>query len=187
MNRVFVAFVAALGASALVRGDSWVFPDKLVKRSFDFGRTKVVLEVDGTKDRGFPPHILSVYADGALAAKYRKVGFEHLYVSKDKRYFVGLSNEGIPGTAFVIFDAEGNLLREVKHAHMPYGIYTDTSVTLIRKWFEAQRPVKFKVEEGRLVGVLVWGTRVKQYDLLQADLGFEDTDNFEDTEDVDGG
>lgn len=173
MKRKLVLCVVGLCICTFVRADTWFFDNKLVTKPFKFGKSTIVLEVDGRKDRRRPPHTLSIHLDGALAAKYRNVGFEHLYASKDNRFIAGLSNEGIPGTAFVVFDAEGNLLREVKHEHMPYGIYTAHSVTIVRTWFESQRPVEFKVgENGRLASVLVWGTRVKRYDLLEPDLGF---------------
>ena len=154
------------------RADSWLFPATLTEKAFAFGKTKVVLEVDGREDQSFPPHAVSIYVDGALRAKYRGVGFEQVHPSADKKYFVGLSNGGIPGTAFVVFDAAGNLIREQKHDFMPDAVYTSRSVTVIREWFDDERPgVEFNAANGRLVGVIVRGSNGKRYDLLKADLG----------------
>lgn len=173
VKQAVIALVALACFARCAAADTWVFPPKLVTKNFEFGRSAFVLEVDGTKDQSFPPHTLLVRLDGELAAKYRNIGFDEIYASENNRFFVGLSNSGIPGTAFVVFDAQGNLLREEKHRFMPVAIYTSRSTTVDRTWYDADRPeVEFEIENGRLRGVLVNGSNGHRYDLLKRNLKF---------------
>lgn len=127
------------------------------------------------KDWGYPPHTLSIYAGDELLAKYKNVGFEKVYASKDNMFFVGVSNSGIPGTAFVIFDAQGNLLRELKHPFLPHAMYTSRSVTIMRVWYDGEDPeVEFNVRDGHLIGISIRGSNNQKYDLLEPDLGFRE-------------
>ncbi|HEV2296835.1 MAG TPA: hypothetical protein VGR35_23545 [Tepidisphaeraceae bacterium] len=143
--------------------------------SFEFGESKLVLEIDGTKSQHYPPHTLSVYVGDELLAKYKNVGFDKVYASKDNKFFVGVSNGGIPGTAFVVFDAEGNLLREEKHRFLPRALYTSQSVTVIRVWYDRENPnVEFDVRDGRLLAVFIRGSNNQRYNLLERDLGFRE-------------
>jgi hypothetical protein len=167
--------ICVLACAAAVLADSWMFPKKLIKNEHTFGDSKIVLEVDGTKDQGFPPHTLSIFTGDQLLAKYKNVGFEKVYSSMDNRFFVGVSNRGIPGTAFVVFDADGNLLREEKHRFLPYELYTSQSVTLVREWYDEKNPdVEFDVRDGRLAAVFIRGSNKQKYNLLERDLGFRE-------------
>jgi len=175
MKHLTCAFLVLSWLAATASADSWIFPKKLVTKNSEFGESKLVLEIDGTKDQAFPPHTLSVYGGGQLLAKYRNVGFHKVYASKDNKYFVGLSNSAIPGTAFVVFDAAGNLLREEKHDFLPHAMYTFRSITVLRVWFHEKNPdVEFDVQDGRLVGVFVRGSNNQKYNLLQRDLDFRE-------------
>ena len=168
-----VLAVLACCCAATARADSWVFPKELIRKEFKFGGSRLVLEVDGTKDRGSPPHTLSIHAGDQLLARYRNVAFDRVYASKDNKFFLGVSNGGIPGTAFVVLDAEGNLLREEKHRFLPHALYTSQSVTLVRVWFDEKDPgVEFDVRAGRLAAVFIRGSNGQRYNLLERDLGF---------------
>jgi hypothetical protein len=173
MTRALMTIALVLGAWGSALADSWVYPKEVTRKTYDFGKSRIVLEVDATRNWTYPDHTLFIYLDVELMARYRNVAFEQIHASKDNEYFVGLSNRGIPGTAFVIFDAKGNLIREEKHRFLPTAIYTSRSVTLSRVWFDSAKPeVEFKVEPNRLAGILVWGSNKQRYDLLRADLGF---------------
>lgn len=166
----FAAALHGLGGAALA--DKWSYPAEVAKETFEFGKSKFILEVDGKRDQYLPPHTLSIYLNDELVARYRNIGFAKVYASEGNRYFVGLSNRGIPGTAFVIFDAEGNLIREEKHRFLPPGVHTSMSVTLVREWFNDKEPaVEFKMDGDRLTAVFVQGSNGQRYDLLKADLG----------------
>lgn len=176
MKCVLSVFLVLVCSAAMLSADSWAFPKELAKKEFTFGESKFVLEVDGTRNQGFPPHTLSIYAGDRLLAKYQNVGFQKVYGSKDNKFFVGVSNSGIPGTAFVVFDAEGNLLREEKHRFLPHALYTAQSVTLMRVWFDEKSPdVEFDIRDGRLMAVLIRGSNGQRYNLLERDLGFRET------------
>lgn len=163
--------ICVLACSAAALADRWAFPEKLVRTEHVFGETKIVLEVDGTKSHLYPPHTLSIYAGDELLARYKNVGFEKVFASSDNRFFVGLSNDGIPGTAFVVFDAAGNLLREVKHPFLPAGMYTQQSITRLRQWYDDKDPgVEFDTSNGVLHAVLVRGSNRQKYSLLERDL-----------------
>ena len=69
---------------------------------------------DARENTRWPLFELMIYKGDELQAKYRNIGFDKIFASEDNRYFLGVSNTGIPGTAFVIFDSDGKLLREVK-------------------------------------------------------------------------
>jgi hypothetical protein len=171
--------LGALACSAFVAlADSWFFPKELTREEYIFGGSKFVLEIDGTKDWGWPPHTLSIYRGDELLAKYRNVGFKKVYASKDNRFFVGVSNHGVPGTAFVVFDAEGNLLREEKHRFLPPGLYTKQSLVIWQHWYDEKNPeVQFDVTDGRLVRVFIRGSNQQKYDLLKRDLDFREKAN----------
>ena len=158
--------------SAMVLADSWRYAAKLITTEQKFGDTRIVLEIDGRKHQGFPPHTMSIFDKDRLVAKYPNVGFDKIHASEDKQFFLAVSNGGIPGTAFIIFDREGNLIREMKHRFMPDAIYISRSVTLIRAWYDEEKPdVRFDVQNGHLVGLSIRGKQ--RFDLLKRDLGFE--------------
>jgi len=172
VTRTLIVSIVLSSVCGPAFADSWTYPPRVTSEKFLFGESRIVLEIDGTRNSGYPPHTLLIYRRGELVAKYKNVGFEKVYASADNRYFVGLSNWGIPGTAFVVFDAEGNLLREQKHRFLPDGVHTVRSVTVRRVWYDAEKPaVEFGVEAGRLVSVKVRGSNGQRYDLLAPDLG----------------
>lgn len=172
---VLCALTLILSAPFLVLGDTWSFSPELTVKTQQFGKTKIVLSIDAREDQGFPPHTLCVYHGDELLAKIPNVGFEKLYASKDNQTFVGLSNYGIPGTALIVFDAKGNLIREVKHRHMPYGIHTKHSITVIREWVDLEGAVKFDSNDR---AIYVKGTTGQRYNLLAPDLDFDIVQRF---------
>lgn len=156
---------------AIVYADSWLFEKKSTDRSFEFGDSKIVLTIDARKDQKRPTHILRIFKGGQLMAQYRNVGFEHLFASRDNLSFVGLSNDGLPGTAIVIFDDEGNLNLEIKHDFGNF-YYCDKSITRTRVWYNDENPaVEFKYAEvGNRVNDITLndckGQRISLYDAI---------------------
>ena len=168
------ALAVLLCVCGAARADSWSYAREVTNTTHEFGKSRIVLEVDATRNQSYPDHTLFIYLGGQLMAKYRNVGFDQIHASNDNEYFVGLSNSGIPGTAFVIFDARGNLIREQRHRFMPMGIYTTMSVTLRRVWLDLEKPeVEFKADKDRLLSLLVLGSNKQRYDLLRPDLGYD--------------
>jgi len=170
MKRIALFIVLAIGIPALSYADSWSFEAKVTEKAYEFGDSKIVLKVDATQDQSWPAHTLSIYLGDELMARYKNVGFEQIFASPDNKYFLGVSNSGIPGTAFVIFDREGNLIREEKHNYMAMTIYTEISVTLGRKWYDPKNPgVEFVTDGRRLGKVLIRSHTNKTYNLLYRD------------------
>jgi hypothetical protein len=163
--------IVALGlplAQPIATADSWRFEPEEKQRVETFGATKVVLTTDARKDRQYPDFVLSIYAKDKLLAKYRGVAFQQIFASPDGSRFVGLSNQGLPGTAVVVFDNKGNLLLEVKHRFAAFD-YCDESVTLIRKWYDEDKPdVQFIPDEklGGYKGITVRDCKGNTSDLL---------------------
>lgn len=170
MRHAIVSLLILCCACGLLLADSWAYPRELQTKTHEFGNSKITVEIDGTGNTGFPPHAMSVFRDGAVVACIPNIAFEQVHASADQRYFVGLSNSGIPGTAFVVFDADRNLIREVNHPFMPKGIHTTMSVTVSRVWFDAREPaVEFEVDPRGLRGC--FGARQQRAAIRPAQAG----------------
>lgn len=172
MKLRLLAVMTTAAIVAAVLADSWSFPPTMEKKVHEFGRSRIVLERDATQNQRYPAFSLTVYLDDEMVARYPNVGVEQIFASPDNRYFVGLSNHGLPGTAFVVFDRYGNLIREQKHQFNDFRIYTESSVTLTRKWYDDTNPeVDFGLTGEFLRGVRVNGSADRRYNLLDRDLG----------------
>lgn len=137
-----IACIASLFCSVAL-ADSWRFDPVLWQHSETFGNSKVVKLRDARRNQVFPEFIIEVHENKQLRARLRGVAFEKLFISPDKSLFLGLSNDGLPGTAVVLFDKSGNLLLEVKHDVAAFD-YCRQSSTRLREWFDAEKSmVKF--------------------------------------------
>ena len=158
---------------ALSYGDTWVFEPKVTEKSYAFGKSRIVLKIDATKNQSWPEHTLLIYFLSELMAKYKNIGFQQVFASPENRYFVGLSNTGIPGTAFVIFDQRGNLIREEKHRFMNNSIYSKQSVTVLQEWYHEEDPqVEFLLSGKHLDKIIVNSSSGKRYNLLYHDYKY---------------
>ena len=144
--------------SSNVNADTWSFPIEAVETVYEFGETRIVKTVDGRENNEFPDFIIDIYKSDKLQAKYRGISFKHIAASKNNDLFVGISNEGIPGTSLVIFDSKGNLRIEAKHFYLPLH-YCEQSITLVRKWYDDKNPnLHFIYEEsGKVKDMVVNG------------------------------
>jgi hypothetical protein len=128
----------ALGAPT-VNADSWRYEKRSTDKVYEYGETKIILTVDATRNQLYPDFIVKVFKNGELMAQYRNVAFEHLAALRDASLFIGVSNDGLPGTAIVIFDKNGNLQLELKH-DMAHFDYCSHSVTRVREWYSREKP-----------------------------------------------
>jgi len=162
-----LTFVAFLPQSAFA--DSWKY-DPVEKSNVEtYGDIKIIRTTDARKDRQYPDFLLSIYFKDELLAKYKGVAFQKLFASPDNSRFVGLSNHGLPGTAVVVFDDKGNLLLEAKHGLAAFD-YCDESVTLVRRWYDEDKPdVQFVPDEkyGGYKNITVRDCKGKTEDLLK--------------------
>jgi hypothetical protein len=120
--------------------DTWRFPAILEETAYDFGQNKVIKIVDARQNTSYPDFLVKVVGPaGELLALYRDVSFEAFAVSEDGQVFVGISNRGLPQTAFFALGGKGALLFESKH-HLSRLHYCDESVTLVRRWYDQDNP-----------------------------------------------
>lgn len=157
-------FLILIGICHYFFADSWLFfPGKT---EFKFGNIKIIQIIDAKEPTSNPDFILDFYKGNKLQAKYRNIYVEAIFKSPDNYYFVGLSNSGIPGTAYVVFDKKGNLLREVKHDCLDFVEYTNYSLIITRKWIDCDNP-QIKFIKGDFDTIIqVSGLKGKKYNLL---------------------
>jgi len=62
------------------------------------------------------------------------------------RYFIGVSNNGIPKTIFIIFDANGKVIKYIKHWPMILK-YSDMPVTLMNVWYGKKDSINKKLNK----------------------------------------
>ena len=167
LRRIAMTFALMLPITSMA--DTWSFEAKEARTVETFGSTKIVKIVDGRTDQRSPDFVVEVWNGDELKARYRGVSYDKLFASPDKSVFVGLSNTGLPGTAVVIFDKNGNLRLEAKHG-MAIFDYCSVSATLLRQWFDDENPqvdfipadkindvfemVRVKSCKGEMIGVI---------------------------------
>ncbi len=145
----WLSAVLVLGVTP-VFADSWRYPEKITRDVQVFGAVQVIKIYDGKTKPGAPIWSIEIWREGVLQAKYRGVSYQALFASPDHKIFVGLSNQGLPGTAVIAFDDEGNLLLEAKHRHASFD-YCAESISLRKEWFDENKPVvNFEVAAGRV-------------------------------------
>ena len=134
------AAAAVLAATALpASADTWQFEPVVVTEEYVFDDVRIMRAVDGTEDQQYPEWTVAIFVDDELRAFYGGVSFEHIVASPDKRSFIGISNNGLPGTALVVFDRRGALLLERKHDPQVFD-YCERTDTLVRRWYDGARP-----------------------------------------------
>jgi hypothetical protein len=149
--------------------DSWKFDPVEKSRTETYGNIRIVQTVDGRENVRYPDFILSIHSGDQLLARYKGVRYQQLFAAPDHSLFVGLSNNGLPGTAVVVFDNRGNLLLEVKHGAAAFD-YCDKSMTLVRRWYDDEKPdVQFipDKEYGGYKAITVRDCKGKTEDLQQ--------------------
>jgi len=128
-----------------------------------FGDTTIVKKVNPSEDEVS----ISIYCKEKLKAKLEGVWFERIFPSPKFDYFLGVTNTGIPGTAFILFSKYGMLLREVKHDFLDFIPYCGQSLVCDRTWYNDKNPgVEFVFDEGGLSKVFINGCDGKRYNLF---------------------
>ena len=154
-------------AAASLYADSIGFPKEASKITKQFGDTKIELCFDPREDQDSHMFELLIYKNEILLSKYRNVTFTDIFASSDNKYFLGVSNFGIPGTAYVIFDNEGRLIKEVKHTYSDLK-YSSYSLALAREWYDKDNPdVEFHTNQWRLRSVQINSSSGERINLLK--------------------
>ena len=154
-------------SSALASADSWRYPATISSKTDTYGDIIIRRIVDARNDQQYPVFSVEVSRGTVLLARFPGVYFEQLFPAPDGSFFVALSNDGLPGTAVLIFDREGNLRLEAKH-DVAYFDYCSYSVSRQRLWFDQDSPdVKFlKREDIDAYRVRLRSCHGKEVDLL---------------------
>jgi hypothetical protein len=145
------AVLLTIFAAAVSLADIWSFDPVVDEEVFEFGHVSIVRTMDARRNRRYPDYSISIFRKDELRALYRGVSFEHIAASRNNDFFVGVSNKGLPGTAVVIFDQDGNLRTEIKH--IPIFEYCKKSSTIHRVWYDENDPdIRFEYYEKRGLG-----------------------------------
>lgn len=162
---IIVVFVI-IGMDHFLIADERLFYPGNSEYKFDNIKIVQTIELDSSQLPYGRKFILDFYIDNKLEAKYLNINVQAIFRSPDKNYFVGLSNDGMPGTAYVVFDKRGNLLREIKHECLDFVDYCTYSITINRTWVNLKKP-DLKVLKGSLgVIIQVTGCNGRKYNLL---------------------
>ena len=183
MNRSTV--IVALLMMTLVRGghcDSWNYKPTVNEKVFDFPPVKIVVETDARKDQKWPQFKTLFFRSGKKLAEYPGIAVETVVPSPNGATFIGLSNDGLPPTAIVVFGSAGDIRMLVEHGLAEFD-YCEKSITRRRVWFDSANPdIRFDADgenngtsgislrdcHGRRVDL--WDVAVKAYNkALQAD------------------
>lgn len=140
---IFILFTFPVGVLA----DSWSYEKKEIIRKYNFGTISITHTIDARLDQQYPDYILKIENNKELLAQYRNVSFDNIYASKDNNTFVALSNDGLPGTAILVFNGKGDLKLEIKHYFGNFE-YCSKSVTRVREWYSKENAqFKFVYDE----------------------------------------
>ena len=162
-----IAIIICILSAASLYADSFMFPTNAYKVTEQFGDTKFELCFDPRDDQDSHMFELLIYKNDTLLSKYRNVTFTDIFASPDNKYFLGVSNFGIPGTAYVIFDNEGRLIKEVKHVYSDLK-YSSYSLVLAREWYDKDNPdVEFHSNQWRLRSLQINSSSGERIELLK--------------------
>ncbi len=151
-----------------------VIETKTSSSSLEFGEVKVTMDVTySTSPLIKPEYILSMFKGDELLAKIPGVGVQVLKGSVDNSVIVGLSNSTVPGTAFVILNNKGELLREVKHISvaMDYCAYNKELKQAI--WFNPKAPkieFEYAADGVRVIDITISDCKGEQVSLPEVVL-----------------
>ena len=119
--------------------ETWQYENKSTDKVKTFGDSRLTLTTDATNNQTFPEFTLRIHSHDTLQAQYRNVAYDNVFASSDNSVFVGLSNDGLPGTAIIVFDKRGNLRLELKHRFTNFP-YCDFSGFRERVWYDNEKP-----------------------------------------------
>jgi len=126
---------------ALLIADSWSFKAEISESEYKFGNVTIKRVVDATNNQSYPRFSIAIYNNRELKALYAGVSFDVIGASDDNKNFIGISNDGLPGTALIIFNNEGELILHVPHNFSALPLdYCRETVTRIRQWYDEVNP-----------------------------------------------
>lgn len=147
--------------------DTWRFEPTVREQVFVFGKVRTVVTVDARQNQRSPKFRLEVFNAGKRVALIPGIAVEQVFASPDNSLFLGLSNSGIPGTAAIVFTAEGEVRLLATHSIAKFE-YCSRSVTIERVWYDSANPSVRFVLEGTQPnqGIFLRGCGGKELELL---------------------
>jgi hypothetical protein len=142
-----VLFLAAPFAIA----DSWSYPAERTEKVHTFGETRIVLITDATQNHKYPDFIFQVFKNDQLQSQVHNVSFEQVFSNPGANLFVGLSNDGRPGTAVVVFNDRGAIGLLASHGIAEFD-YCEKSISVQRVWYDAENPQVTFLAETKIPG-----------------------------------
>jgi len=159
---VFFSFIS-------IFSDSWSYPKEKSESEQKFGDITIVKICDATKSQNWPYFEIQVLNKDKLVTTIKNEYFDDIYSSTDNKYFIGVSNSGIPKTAYIIFDNEGNVIKKVQHDKDVLK-YTKYSITLVREWYSPDTVnIKFEIEDNKLIDIKATNSSKERISLLKKD------------------
>jgi len=141
--------------SSISVADSWRYEDEISESQYIFGDVTIKKIVDGTKNQTYPKFTVEVYDKKELKGLYAGVSFQDIEVSPDGRIFVAISNDGLPGSAILIFNNDGELIILVPHSFDAIPLnYCSKSATRVRLWYDEDSPDINFSEGGSVITVM---------------------------------
>ncbi|WP_416757456.1 hypothetical protein ACNI65_14310 [Roseateles sp. So40a] len=161
------ATTAALAlAASVAHADSWKFPATTTDRTFDFDATRIVLTTDARKSQRMPDFQMRVLLAGREQARFPGVSVDQIFASPDKKVFLGLSNQGLPGTAVILFSNTGRIILLANHGLAEFD-YCSKSVTLARDWYDQLKPeIRWDLDNEKNPGIYLRDCKGQTIELL---------------------
>jgi len=125
------------------------------------------------KERAFPALTLNIYRHNKLVGKYLDIGFENIFASQCRQYFLGVSNSDLIHPAYIVFDCNAVIIKIQEHDLVqikPLAMPGD----LRRLWCsgEESNPV-FDITKGQLNSISIVDTDDTRIDLSLTPSGKE--------------
>lgn len=148
-------------------------PNEVFETSHSYGDFEIIDKVDATEDGYYPSCSVILKHKSVLKAEFKDFRADVIGASPDKRYFAALSNDGRSGGAFIVFNSDGDLIKDATHEQMDRRLFTFWSITLFRNWHSKKPNMEFVSEGGRLTHLYVSGKKFKRFDLMAENLAID--------------
>jgi len=169
MNTIPAIAALFLLMAGSVRADSIAFSSELIRTEYDFGDLAIAKIYDGRNLSSGPLHTVEIWRRNELIGRFGGVSFDDLAIAPDESYFVGISNSGHPGIAYLIIDALGNVRALQRHTTRLH--YCEQSISVVRQWYDPENPdIQFETagdgDNRRVIQISIMGCAGDRIQLL---------------------
>jgi hypothetical protein len=155
-----------LGLAPAALADSWKLEQSTTVHKFGHG-IRFEYSINPIKGGDWANFEVRIKNGAVVLGRYSGIGYGELIASPGETLFVGLSNSGIPGTAVVVFDRDGDILLLAQHDVARFD-YCDESITVVRTWHGSEKgDLQFADESVGGISLMdCRGKRVKLLDIV---------------------